>query len=225
MSKPHLLIVEDDFRQRTALVTQLRNAGYRISAVGSAEEANDLMLTSPPDLVLLDRRLPGRGGLSVLQEWRARGVTIPVIVVTARGGVEDRVCGLEAGASDYLCKPFAIKELLARVSVQLRDYHDLHQTLELTASVVHLRQRRVQRGSETIKLSTREGDLLAYLVKHQGQLVMRSELLQVVWAYNPSIVLRTVDNTVLRLRSKLEADPSSPRHIRTVHGLGYRFDP
>ncbi len=210
---------------RRSLTVVLRKAGYDVTAVGSAEEADEAMGISQPDLVMLDWMLPAQGGVSLLRTWRAQGLKCPVILLTARDAVEDRVIGLEAGANDYLCKPFAMEELLARVQVQVRDRITPVRNLALEACTVDLARHQVQRGEDTIKLSTKEAALLAHLAEHKGRAVERSELLQKVWGCSASVVTRTIDNTVLRLRSKIETDPASPKHVITVHGIGYRFEP
>ena len=163
--------------------------------------------------------------MSLLKTWRSRGLKCPVILLTARDAVADRVKGLEAGANDYLCKPFAMEELLARVQVQVRDRVGPIRSLPLEACTVDLARHQVHRDGQTLKLSTKEAALLSHLAENKGRAVERSELLQKVWGCRGSVVTRTIDNTVLRLRAKIESDPASPRHVITVHGVGYRFEP
>jgi len=222
----HVLLVEDHLPLRLSLSASLRQAGHRVTAVASAEEAEQVVDADPPQLVVLDWNLPGRSGLELLASWVNRDRDLPVILLTARDSVNDRVRGLRAGAGDYVVKPFATEELLARVEVQLRRHQELGDVLRLVDRVVELRRERVVRdGVELHTLTTREASLLAYLAARPSRAVERSDLMREVWGYAGGVVTRTIDNTVARLRAKIEADPSSPRHLITVHGTGYRFEP
>lgn len=228
-----VLFVEDDFTLRLALSASLRHAGFELTACASAEEAAEHVRGSEPQLVVLDWNLPGTSGLELLQSWRAAGKAFPVIMLTARDDVSDRVAGLEAGANDYLVKPFATEELLARMRVQLRQAHTRQRqahapepALELSGCTVDLARQVVDRGDgKQSKLTSQEKDLLAYLRARPGTVVSRDDLQREVWGYRGTVRTRAVDNTVLRLRGKVETDPATPRHIITVHGEGYRFEP
>lgn len=222
--KARVLLVEDTFPLRLALTASLRNAGYDVVAVGSAEEASDEVSRLLPAVVVLDWMLPGEQGVDLLKRWRAAGLRFPVILLTARDAVSDRVAGLEAGANDYLVKPFATEELLARLAVQLRDRPASTQRLRLWDREVDLARELVYHAGRELPLTTQEARCLAYLAERAGRSVDRDDLLRDVWGYRGGVVTRSVDNTVLRLRAKIEADPARPRHVLTVQGLGYRFE-
>jgi DNA-binding response OmpR family regulator len=219
-----VLLVEDTFALRLALAASLRAAGYDVVAVGSAEEAREAAEANPPAVVVLDWMLPGEQGIDLLRAWRAMGRRFPVILLTARDAVPDRVTGLGAGASDYVVKPFATEELLARVAVQLRDRVTGTGRLALSDREVDFAREVVIRGAEEQTLTTQEARCLAYLAERAGRNVDREDLLRDVWGYRGGVVTRSVDNTILRLRAKIEADPARPRHVITVQGVGYRFE-
>lgn len=223
--KPRILLVEDTFALRLAVAASLRASGYDVAAVGSAEEARDEAERSPPALVLLDWMLPGEQGIDLLRGWRAAGRRFPVILLTARDAVPDRVAGLGAGANDYVVKPFATEELLARVAVQLRDRVVAAGRLVLSDREVDLAREVVLHAGQEVSLTTQEARCLAYLAERAGRNVDRDDLLRDVWGYRGGVVTRSVDNTVLRLRAKIEPDPARPRHVITVQGKGYRFEP
>lgn len=222
--KARVLLVEDTFALRLAVAAALRNAGHDVTAVGSAEEARVEVERLAPALVILDWMLPGEQGIDLLRAWRAANLRFPVILLTARDAVPDRVAGLVSGANDYLVKPFATEELLARVTVQLRD-RATGGRIVLFDREVDLARERVLRDGEEIALTTQEARCLAYLAERAGRSVDREDLLRDVWGYRGGVVTRSVDNTVLRLRAKIEADPARPRHVLTVQGTGYRFEP
>lgn len=223
--KPRVLLVEDTFALRLAVAASLRNAGYDVVPVGSAEEAADEVSRALPALVILDWMLPGEQGIDLLKRWRAAGLRFPVILLTARDAVGDRVNGLVTGANDYVVKPFATEELLARVAVQLRDRVSPAGRLQLSDRVVDLAREVVIQGAEEVPLTTQEARCLAYLAERAGRGVDRDDLLRDVWGYRSAVQTRSVDNTILRLRAKIEPDPARPRHVITVQGRGYRFEP
>ena len=216
-----VLLVEDHLPLRLAVSASLRQAGWAVTAVSSGEEARQVLDAEPPDIVVLDWNLPGCSGLDLLMGWRAAGVAVPVILLTARDALDDRVRGLESGAQDYLVKPFATAELIARIRVQLRDRGP--KVLHLDGCRVDLARQLVLREDGDLPLTTKEAELLAYLSARPGKAVPRDALLSAVWGYSSGVVTRTIDNTVLRLRAKIEPDPGTPRHVITVHGVGYRF--
>jgi len=224
MPNASVLLVEDDFLLRRTLTAGLRDAGYEVTAVASAEEATEALSRCWPAVVLLDWMLPAQSGITLLRTWRAEGNRRPVILMSARDAVADRVVGLEAGASDFVCKPFAMPELLARIKVQLRDQVGVERQLQLESCEVDLTHQQVMRGDDICRLAAREATLLHCLVSHEGRTVGRDELAEEVWGERDSLTTRTIDNAVLRLRAKIEADPHIPRHIITVHGEGYRFE-
>ncbi len=222
--KPRILLVEDTFALRVAVSASLRSAGYDVVAVGSAEEARTEVDNAVPAVVVLDWMLPGEQGIDVLRGWRGAGLRFPVILLTARDAVPDRVAGLAAGANDYVVKPFATEELLARVAVQLRDRTEGGARLRLADREVDLARELVHLGAEEISLTTQEARCLGYLAERAGRNVDREDLLRDVWGYRGGVVTRSVDNTILRLRAKIESDPARPRHVLTVQGVGYRFE-
>lgn len=222
---PRVLLVEDHFPLRLALATHLRSEGYEVEAVGSAEEARGAT-ARPPDLVLLDWNLPGEQGFELLVAWRRDGVRWPVVVITARDAVADRVAVLDAGADDFLLKPFANEELMARVRVQLRrSGSPVTGRVVLSGVEVDLARQEVHRDGTVVRLTTKEADLLRYLADRPGRAIARDDLLRDVWDYRGGVDTRAVDNAMLRLRSKVERDPANARHLLTVHGTGYRFEP
>jgi DNA-binding response OmpR family regulator len=171
--------------------------------------------------------LPGIDGVTMLRYLREQDEEIPVILLTAKTGELDRVEGLDAGADDYVVKPFSMKELLARVRARLR-VHALvgsETTVRFGPVEVDLRRRVVHRDGEDLRLTTHEAGVLAYLMERKGEDVTREELLEHVWGYSPTMQTRTVDNQILKLRKKIEPTPADPRHILTIHGVGYRFEP
>lgn len=223
--KPRILLVEDTFALRVALTASLRGAGYDVAAVGSAEEARDEVARVLPAVVVLDWMLPGEQGIDLLRSWRKAGLRFPVVLLTARDAVRDRVDGLGAGANDYVVKPFATEELLARIEVQLRDRPAASGRLQLSDREVDLARERVHHRGAEIPLTTQEARTLAYLAERAGRSVEREDLLRDIWGYRGAVQTRSVDNTILRLRAKIEPDPARPRHVLTVQGVGYRFEP
>jgi DNA-binding response OmpR family regulator len=222
-----IVVVEDDDTIALGLVQALRLAGYEVRHFDRGETALDGIAQWKPDLVILDVMLPGIDGLTVLRYLRDGGHTLPVIMLTAKTGVNDRVDGLDSGADDYVTKPFSARELLARVRARLRTIEDADESDEFAFGdkVADLRRRVVRVGDREIRLTTHEAGVLAYLIERQGKDVTREELLQHVWGYSPSMQTRTVDNQILKLRKKIEEVPADPRHILTIHGVGYRFEP
>ncbi len=223
---PRVLVVEDHFPLRLALKAALLGAGFVVEAVGSAEEAAQAAEQSAPAVIVLDWNLPGISGVELLRRWREAGQVWPVSLLTARDAIADRVSGLQEGANDYMVKPFANEELVARIHVQLRQHvPPPGERMVLSGLQVDLVRRTVLRDGETLTLTTKEVELLAYLSAHPGQVVSREDLLREVWGFRGHFRSRSADNTILRLRAKIEPDPARPTHILTVHGVGYRFEP
>ena len=223
-----ILLVEDEPSLVLTLSDRLVSEGYRIETAGDGDTALSRALEEPFDLIILDVLLPGRDGFEVCRELRSRGSQVPVLMLTARSQVVDRVVGLKLGADDYLTKPFEMIELLARVEALLRR----GRAPVLTAGNyafgdvrVDFRRAEVFRNGEPVPLSAMEFKLLAYFIENRGALVSRDELLDKVWGYDAMPVTRTVDVHVGSLRQKLEVDPRQPRHFLTVQGLGYKFRP
>jgi DNA-binding response OmpR family regulator len=229
-----ILLVEDEEGIRDPLAFQLRRDGYQVITAVDGPAAIDAARRSRPDLVLLDLMLPGLDGLEVCKAIRARSETAsaPIIMLTARVEESDMIIGLELGADDYITKPFTWPELRARIRAQLRraemaqnesDGLARQGMLEAGEIKIDLDRRLVWRNDTEIELATRLFDLLVYLVQHKGIVLTRRQLLEKVWGYDYVGDSRTVDVHVRWLREKIEEDPSKPRFILTVRGVGYRF--
>lgn len=222
-----LLIVEDELAMRTALADVLETEGYRVITAPDGAAGLERALKEKPDLVLLDIMLPKLDGFAVCAELRRLGHAEPILMLTAKGQVEDRVIGLDAGADDYLVKPFSTDELLARVRALLRrTRRESKAARELTLGGVRidLMLQRAWRGNEELHLTAKEIGMLRLLADAEGGPVTRERFLDVVWGYGAFPTTRTVDNHVASLRAKLEPDPARPRWIKTVHGVGYRLE-
>jgi two-component system alkaline phosphatase synthesis response regulator PhoP len=221
-----LLLVEDEPGLVLTLTDRLTREGYAVESSPDGESGLERASREGFDLLLLDVALPRLGGFDVLRELRRRGVETPVIMLTARGQLVDRVVGLKLGADDYVTKPFEIAELLARIEARLRrapaSVHaaEGHRFGDIS---VDFRRAEVTRAGVPVELSAREYQLLRYFVEHRGATLTREELLNEVWGYNAMPTTRTVDVHVAWLRQKIEPNPRHPQYILTVHGLGYKF--
>lgn len=225
MSKK-ILLVEDEADLVLMLEDRLRAEGYQVESAGDGESGLARLREHVYDLVLLDVGLPGMSGLDVCQEVRRMGSAVPVLMLTARSQVVDKVVGLKLGADDYVTKPFEMMELLARIEVLLRRAQanvPSGPVAEFGDVVVNLRGAEVRRAGEPVALSAREFQLLRYLIEHRGEALSREQLLRDVWGYEPALTTRTVDVHVGWLRQKLEPDVKHPRFIVTLQGIGYKF--
>ncbi len=223
-----ILVVEDDETIALGLVTALEHERFNVRHVDNGEAAIEELRREAPDLVLCDIMLPGVDGLTVMRKVKEQYQDLPVIMLTARSDEIDRVMGLEMGADDYVTKPFSVREVLARVKARLRNTAREPRTPDQFSFGnvrVDLRRRVLRKGARESHLTTHEAGTLAYLITHRGRDVSRDELLENVWGYPAALNTRTVDNQILKLRKKIEEIPSQPRHILTVHGTGYRFEP
>jgi two-component system, OmpR family, alkaline phosphatase synthesis response regulator PhoP len=221
-----ILLVEDEESLVLTLRDRFLSEGYAIEVAADGDSALELGKSAMFDLIVLDVALPGKSGFDVCRDLRARGVHTPILMLTARGQVVDRVVGLKLGADDYLTKPFEMLELLARIEALLRRARTLTDPADAYAFGdvrIDFRAAVVTRDSAPIDLSGLEFKLLRYFVERRGALLSRDELLEKVWGYDATPVTRTVDVHVASLRQKLERNPSRPEFIVTVHGLGYRF--
>lgn len=221
-----ILLVEDEPSLVLTVSDRLLSEGYRIETAGDGDAALERALAEPFDLIVLDVMLPGRDGFEVCRELRSRGSQVPVLMLTARSQVVDRVVGLKLGADDYLTKPFEMIELLARVEALLRRSRAPATpagTYTFGDVRVDFRRAEVFRNGAAVPVSALEFKLLAYFIENRGALLTRDELLDKVWGYDAMPVTRTVDVHVGSLRQKLERNPAHPEHILTVHRRGYRF--
>lgn len=224
---PTILLVEDEATVREALAGRLRAEQYEVVTAGDGAEGLRLAREAAPDLILLDLMLPELDGLSICRLLR-RDSDVPIIMLTARGTEMDRITGLETGADDYVVKPFSLGEVLARVRAQLRraraDRRAPASRLTAGDLSLDLLARRAHIGESELKLTQREFDLLAELMRNRGAVLSRDLLLNRVWGFDYGGDSHTVDVHIRWLREKIEAEPSAPRRITTVRGVGYRFE-
>ena len=221
-----ILLVEDEPGLVLTLTDRLRSEGYDVGSATDGRSGLALALGEAWDVILLDVMMPGMSGFDLCRDLRQKGMTTPVIMLTARGQVIDKVLGLKLGADDYLTKPFDMLELLARVEVQLRRGAAASAgatQLRFGDVVVDTRTAEVTRGGQVVEMSAREFLLLKYLLEHRGAVLTRDQLLNEVWGYRAMPSTRTVDVHVAWLRQKIEPNPRHPQYILTVHGLGYKF--
>ncbi len=223
-----ILIAEDEAAMAMGLRDNLQFEGFDVDVVGDGEAAVEAVANNSPDLVLMDIMMPKLDGLAACLRIRQAGYTIPILMLTAKSQEEDVIRGLEVGADDYITKPFSVKELTARVKAALRRTdagRGLSRQLTIGASSVDLVKGEVVRGEETFHLGHFELQILKMLVENAEQPVERNKILDVIWGLEGFPATRTVDNHIVSLRRKLEPDPKKPRHILTVHSIGYRFVP
>ncbi len=224
---PRILIIEDEMPLRNALTDLLQAQGYRVITAADGAIGLERARTESIDLLLLDVMLPQLDGYSLCTEVRRASPALPILMITAKGRVDDRVTGLDSGADDYLVKPFSSRELLARVRALLRRCEHAAaavETLTFADVTVDFVKQLCTRRGERVTLTPKEFGVLKLLAEHAGKPVSREQFLETVWSYNAYPTTRTVDNQILSLRTKLEADPANPRHLMTVHGVGYRLE-
>jgi DNA-binding response OmpR family regulator len=221
------LIIEDEKPMRVALRDILEGKGYRVLCAADGAAGLVMALSEKPELILLDIMLPKLDGFALCSELRRLTSAVPVLMLTAKAQVDDRVTGLDAGADDYLVKPFSTDELLARVRALLRRTRRQSRIvagLKLGCVEIDFVKQRAWRRREIIHLTAKEFAVLRLLAEAQGEPVTRERFLDVVWGYAAFPTTRTVDNHIAGLRAKIEPDPESPRWIKTVHGVGYRLE-
>ena len=222
-----ILVVDDEPTIREIVVSYLERDGFKTLEAADGNRARELLETDPPDLVVLDVMLPGTDGLELCRWIRSRS-RLPVIMLTARGEESDRIVGLELGADDYVTKPFSPRELAARVRTVLRRAETdvvAQESLSYDGLVVDSATREVTRDGNPLRLTAREFDLLWFLASHPRRVFSRENLMRRVWGYSAALDTGTVTVHMRRLREKIEHDPSHPRHLETVWGVGYRFAP
>ena len=221
-----VLIVEDDEAMSVALRDGFSYEGYDVTVAKDGELGLRLAASASPDLILLDVMLPKLSGLDVCRQLRDGGNNVPIIMLTARGQEIDKVLGLKTGADDYITKPFGFMELLARVEAVLRRCSaqtaapDVYHFGDV---MLDFKRHEAKKAGQPIELSPREFQLVGFFIRHRGEIVTREKLLDEVWDYNAIPFTRTVDMHIAKLRKKIEDDPADPKHIITVHRLGYKF--
>jgi len=236
-----VLIVEDSRPMQRTLQRLFESDALRVRVAGDGLSGLESFRTQPPDIVVLDLKLPGMSGKELCREFKSIASSVPIVVLSANADVEDKVLLLELGADDYVTKPFSPKELLARVRRAMRRTKtpaaisasapdsvadaDQHETLQFGDVCVDFTSMEAVRGSEAVLLTAQEFKLLKFFARFPGRVLSRDELLNQVWGYENYPTTRTVDNHVLRLRQKLESDSANPRYFMTLHGAGYKFVP
>ena len=223
---PRILIIEDEPDLALGLRNNLEYEGCEVITARDGEEGARLACQERPDLILLDIMLPSLSGLDVCRQLRGKGMDTPIIMLTARGQEIDKVIGLEIGADDYVTKPFSIRELLARVHVQLRRQSKREtesSTYRFGEVELNFARHQAFKKGMPLDLSAREFEILKYFIEHRGETITRDQLLDEVWGYDNFPLTRTVDNHIARLRQKIEENPAEPQHIITVHRIGYKF--
>ena len=227
MSKPagRILVVEDDPAVQKALRRLFETEGYSVETQSDGQSAMESFHACAPAAIVLDLRLPKVSGRDVCKEIKSQAPTLPIVVLSAASDVSDKVLLLELGADDYVTKPFSPRELLARVRAALR--HTTRpaevQVVSFDGISVDFKKMEVKRDDKPVTLTAQEFKTFQFLVQNADRVISRDELLNEVWGYQNYPSTRTVDNHILKLRQKLEKDPSSPVHFRTVHGMGYKF--
>ncbi len=221
-----VLAVEDDPAILRGLSDTLRFEGYDVITAADGETGYELQAQRKPDLILLDLMLPRMSGFEFCRKLRAEGNQTPILMLTARSEEPDRVLGLDLGADDYVTKPFSVRELMARVRALLRRSQpeaNLPDELSFGEIAIDFRRYEVRRNGKPLEMTRKEFAILRFLASRSGEVVSREDLLNEVWGYESYPTSRTVDNHVAGLRAKLERDSAQPEHIKTVHGVGYKF--
>jgi len=225
-----ILVIEDDTAMRVALEQGLLPEGYLVETATDGETGLRLAMSSEADLILLDLMLPKLGGFEILKSIRRNRPGLPVIILTAKGEMEEKIQGFEYGADDYVVKPFSVRELLLRMAAVLRRSSEVSDRPEIEKITigkarVDFKSYRIEKDGKTSNLPLKEAKMLQLMAENPNQVISRAEFLETVWGYQSYPTTRTVDTHVLNLRQKLEPDPDAPKHILTVHGVGYMFVP
>jgi len=224
-----ILLIEDESGLVLTLTDRLSSEGYAVSHAGDGEKGERLASGGQFDAILLDVMLPKKNGFDVVRDLRKKGITTPVLMLTARGQLNEKVIGLKLGADDYLTKPFEMLELLARIESLLRRPTTITlPTSTLTSYsfgpfTIDFRKMEISRKGKLIELSAREFQLLHFFIQHRGAALSRETILNSVWGYDAMPTTRTIDTHITWLRQKLEENPKFPKYILTVHGVGYKF--
>ena len=223
---PLILVIEDDAAILRGLTFNLEAEGYKVRTASDGASGLSILQSEEPDVLILDLMLPEISGYEICRKLRDEGRDTPILMLSARGEETDRVLGLDFGADDYVTKPFSVRELLARVRALVRRHRKtlkLPEEIFIGDLVVDFRRYEARRGEESFKMTRKEFAVLKVLATHVGEVVTRSALLTEVWGFERLPTTRTVDNHMRSLRSKIEPDPSNPRYLLTVHGVGYKL--
>lgn len=222
-----ILIIEDEPDLVKGLKLNLSDEGYDVDWAVNGLEGLRKAFETEPDLIILDIMLPEMDGFEVCRKIRQKNIDTPVIMLTAKGEEIDKVVGLEIGADDYMTKPFSIRELLARIKARLRNTEKIGKTVPELYSFgdieIDFNSFKVRRNGKELELTSIEMDILRYFITHRGEVVSRNDLLDKIWGYESFPTTRTIDNHILKLRKKIEEEPSHPRYFISVYGGGYRF--
>jgi len=224
-----ILVVDDEPDLLRGLIHNLRFEGYSVDAGEDGNIALKKILENKYDLIILDIMMPGMSGFEVCKNARQQGTTTPIILLTAKGEEIDKVLGLELGADDYITKPFSLRELLARVKAVLRRTSTFSEAIldeiKIGLLKVNLKTYEATTNNKVVKMSSKEIDILDFLYSHKGESVDRYDIISNVWEPNSEVTTRTIDNFIVKLRQKIEQNPSNPKHILTIHGKGYKINP
>lgn len=221
-----ILIIEDDPAVSKGLEISLKKENYESITESDGEAGYKTALKIRPCLILLDIMLPNKNGFDICKDLRLKGHNFPIIMLSAKAEEADKVIGFELGADDYVTKPFSVKELMARVKAILRRRSVIlneFSNFSFDDVTLDFAKLEAQKGNKKIEMSLKEYEILKYIIRHEGNIVSRNDLLDEVWGYESFPTTRTVDNYILMLRKKIEADPSHPKHILTFHSAGYKF--
>jgi len=222
---PRILIVEDEPAIAGLLREDLALEGHDVSVAGDGQAAIAAVASGPFDLVILDVMLPGKDGFEVCREMRRAGLTLPIIMLTAKTHESDKVMGLEIGADDYVTKPFSPREMRARVKAALRRASgEMPEVYRFGQVEVDFGRRELRRGGTPVEVTTIEFRLLSAFIRHRGRVLSREQLLDEVWGQGVYVTDRAVDTHIVNVRRKIEPDPAAPRYLLSVRGAGYRFD-
>jgi len=223
-----ILIIEDDISILRGLKDNLTFEGYQVMEALNGKEGLKLALEKKLDLLLLDLMLPGMNGYEICRKLKKEKPELPIIMITARGSEMDKVSGLDIGADDYVTKPFSLPELMARIRAVFRRYQpktDIGEQYSFGKVLLDFKKYQAFVDNKEVKLSSKEFAIMEYFIAHEGEVVQRYDLLEEVWGYEVTPTTRTVDNFILALRKKLEENPSEPKYITSIRGVGYRFSP
>ena len=227
--KTKILVVEDDPHISLGLEEILKGEGFEVSVCGRGDKAVEFVARTKPQLIILDIMLPGANGFEVCRQLRAKKAEAPILMLTAKSQEMDKVIGLDCGADDYVTKPFGVRELVARIHALLRRTKGAAQTeagdasFQIGSAVIDPKRFEIRRGKAVDELTARELKLLQLLQAHPGEVFSRDKLLNEVWGYNYYGTTRTLDQVIVQLRKKLGDSGDAPRHLLTVHGVGYKL--